>query len=308
MSIVVTGATGALGSSVLKYLHKFNADSESPKTIIGTTRDLRNVSEDLTATGIELRYADFDDDSHILEEAFAGAEKVLLISTDVFDNEKRIVQHKNAVDAVKRAGVGRIYYTSFCSGGYENKSVSEVQQLHLETEEYIKRSGINFTIVREGIYADSFPVMLNWTPESTRVVVPDDGPVAWISRDELAEANARLLLNNERQYRNAVTLLTGPTTLTLRQIAELITEVTGKPLSFEVSEDAYVLAAIKAGQNEKIVKTFVTIYKALGAGEGDIVDPLAEELLGRKPIGAKEKIRELLEKGKATGGYRYGAK
>lgn len=139
MSIVVTGATGALGSSILKYLHKFNNESESPKTIIGTTRDLRNVSEDLKATGIELRYADFDDDSHILEEAFAGAEKVLLISTDVFDNEKRIIQHKNAIDAVKRAGCGRVYYTSFCSGGYENKSVSEVQQLHLETEEYIKR-------------------------------------------------------------------------------------------------------------------------------------------------------------------------
>lgn len=139
MSIVVTGATGALGSAILKYLHKFNTDPESLKTIVGTTRDLRNVSEDLKATGIELRYADFDDDSHILEEAFAGAEKVLLISTDVFDNEKRIVQHKNAIDAVKRAGVGILYYTSFCSGGYENKSVSKVQQLHLETEEYIKR-------------------------------------------------------------------------------------------------------------------------------------------------------------------------
>lgn len=84
--------------------------------------------------------------------------------------------------------------------------------------------------------------------------------------------------------------------------------MTGKPLSFEVSEEAYVLAAIKAGQSEKIVKTFVTIYKALAAGEEDIVDPLTEELLGRKPTGAREKIRELLEKGKATGGYRYGAK
>lgn len=149
--------------------------------------------------------------------------------------------------------------------------------------------------------------MLNWTPESTRVVVPGDGPVAWISRDELAEANARLLLSNAKEYRNATTVLTGPTTLTLRQIAELIPEVTGKPLVFEVSEQAYVQAALKAGQNEKIVEAFVTIYKALEAGEGDIIDPLAEELLGRKPTSAKEKIRELLEKGKASGGYRYGA-
>lgn len=139
MSIVVTGATGALGSAILKHIHAFNLESESPKKIIGATRDLRNVPEALKETGIEFRYADFDDDSHILEEAFAGAEKVLLVSTDVFDNEKRIVQHKNAVDAVKRAGVGILYYTSFCYGGYENKSLSEVQQLHLETEEYIKR-------------------------------------------------------------------------------------------------------------------------------------------------------------------------
>lgn len=140
------------------------------------------------------------------------------------------------------------------------------------------------------------------------MVVPADGPVAWISRDELAEANARILLSTNKEYRNTVALLTGPTTLTLRQVAELIAEVTGKPLSFEVSEAAYVQEALKAGQDEKIVKTFVTIYKALAAGEADVVDPLAEELLGRKPTAAKEKIRELLEKGKATGGYRYGAK
>lgn len=140
MSIVVTGATGALGSSIIKHLHAFNQKLEDPKKIIGTSRDLRKVSDELKALSeVEFRYADFDDDSAILEEAFAGAEKVLIISTDVFDNEKRIVQHKNAIDAVKRAGVGIIYYTSSYYGGFESKSVSEVQQLHLETEEYIKR-------------------------------------------------------------------------------------------------------------------------------------------------------------------------
>jgi uncharacterized protein YbjT (DUF2867 family) len=73
-----------------------------------------------------------------MDEAFKGVDRLLITSTDNFDNAARIQQHKRAVDAAKRAGVGRVYYTSLVFGGYSDDSKMGVMEAHLATEKYIK--------------------------------------------------------------------------------------------------------------------------------------------------------------------------
>lgn len=132
MSITVTGATGGLGRATLGYLSEFT--SSTGPSIVGTTRSLSRAPQIPNAT---FRVGDFDTPS-TLDTAFAGAAKVLIVSTDSFDNEKRLIQHKNAIDACVRAGVGRVYYTSLAINGNRENSVSELQHTHLETEKLLK--------------------------------------------------------------------------------------------------------------------------------------------------------------------------
>lgn len=131
MHIVVTGATGGLGRSTLGFLSRFSP----PGTFItGTTR---TISRAPYIPGVIFRRADFCI-PETLDAAFAGASRVLIISSSSFDDKLRLVQHKNAIDACVRVGVERVYYTSLGICGKKEVTVSALQQTHLETEKIIK--------------------------------------------------------------------------------------------------------------------------------------------------------------------------
>nr|WP_257792789.1 NmrA family NAD(P)-binding protein [Sorangium cellulosum] len=85
----------------------------------------------------------------------------------------RVASHKNAIDAAVKAGVRHIYYTSLAFG---RESKAAVMRAHLDTEAYLRARGITYTILREGVYMESFPVFLGFFGAGhDEVVVPGDG-------------------------------------------------------------------------------------------------------------------------------------
>lgn len=295
MSFVITGATGGLGGGVLKHLSK-----QLPKgSIVATSRDPSRVPSELSALA-PFRAADFSDPAS-LDAAFAGASKVLLVSSPTFDVPVRIKQHENAIEACKRAGVKRIYYTSLAFGGYTSTSKMGVMAAHLATEEYLKTAGVPYTIVREGAYADAFPFFISWYPDTTEIKLSGDGPIVWTSRDELAEGTAKLML--EDGYENELVLLTGPEPLTLRETTQVVAEALGKEITFEeVTEDQYVDQFNKTGKSAGLARAWAGTFRGLRQGEGETVDPLLEKLLGRRPKSGREWITKTLQE---NPGYRW---
>jgi hypothetical protein len=106
--------------------------------------------------GVQARYGDFEDGDS-LPTAFAGGERMLLISTlDVGERRRR--QHGTAVDAAVAAGVQHIAYTS--SVGIHPRSPAFVVADHLHTEELLRRCGVAFTILRDSQYAEVVATMI----------------------------------------------------------------------------------------------------------------------------------------------------
>lgn len=173
----------------------------------------------------------------------------------------------------------------------------------------INSSNIPYTIIREGIYAECFPLLLSWYPTTTSTILPGDGPVPFASRVELAEGTARLLLSENPQYLNSTILLTGPSTFTFAEIIVLIREIHGTPLALEIlPEDEYVRRIVAAKKHpEWFAKRWVSSLRAFADGESNEVDLELEALLGRKPRSAEEVIRALLVAGKGNeeGGYTW---
>jgi NAD(P)H dehydrogenase (quinone) len=146
MSLVITGATGQLGRLVVQSLldREVRADD-----IVATGRNLNQIS-DLADRGVRTLVADYDDiDS--LRAAFAGADKVLLVSGS--EAGQRVPQHQNAIEAAEAAGVGLLAYTSIANA---DRTDILLAADHQATEKLLAESGVPYTLLRNNLYLDLY--------------------------------------------------------------------------------------------------------------------------------------------------------
>ncbi|OJJ33440.1 hypothetical protein ASPWEDRAFT_160204 [Aspergillus wentii DTO 134E9] len=290
LKYLITGATGGLGAQVLAY---FIANVPASEYAAASSRESNR--KQFTDRGIAFRHVDYNDPK-TLEESFHDVENLLFVSTNTFDNEVRRVQHQNFVDAAKKAGVGHVWYTSLAFGGFRSDSKVAVQQAHLMTEEMLRKSGITFTSIREGIYTNAFPLFANWYPQSTTITLPSNGRMALTVREELGEATARLIISGGHE--KEIVLLTAQESISFSEVVDIINETTGRDVKLDiVSADEYVRLN---GDNDTGAKptaffqTLLSWYEGIANGEASMTHPLMKEVLGREPTGAKEAIRRIL--------------
>ena len=144
-TIGITGASGQLARLTIEALLERGVD---PASLVLVTRSPDAIA-DVAAKGATVRPGDFDQPDG-LPEAFAGIEKLLLISAS--DIGRRIPQHQAAIDAAKAAGVRHVAYTSLSNPVAENPA--PVTPEHLATETALRESGMAWTFLRNNIYAE----------------------------------------------------------------------------------------------------------------------------------------------------------
>lgn len=152
------------------------------------------MTPEVQSSGVEVRKGNYSQPS-TLDTAFAGGDKLLIVSYPSIAYDVRVNSHKAAIDAAKRVGIKHVYYTSLMFAG---DSQAAVMQAHLATEKYLKESGLAYTIIREGIYSESWPLYFGyWKPgrPGNEVLIPHgDGGIAWVCRDDLGEGTAKLMV------------------------------------------------------------------------------------------------------------------
>lgn len=300
--IVLTGSTGGLGSAVLKHITKLVAPSQIIVSLFNPSKAPSSVS----SPGVEVRRGDYSDAAS-LDTAFAGADILLLISYPSIAHELRVKNHANAIDAARRAGIKQIFYTSLAFAGppTSSESVAAVMRAHIDTEAYLKKSGLTYTIIREGIYSESYPLYLGLFDPSgidNEIVIPDDGNggIAWVSRIELGEGTAKLIAQaakGDTSYCNKTLLFTGPEVLSLTQVAAMISRILGREIAVKyVEPEEYAKSpAVLAKLGLEIATQWATTYEALKKGECAVFDPLLEQILGRRPKDMQFILAELLK-------------
>ncbi|KAL9063465.1 MAG: hypothetical protein Q9157_008231 [Trypethelium eluteriae] len=292
---LITGVSGGLGRSLCNTLLEY-VDHSS----IAVSSSSESRAAEFIAKGVEFRHADYNDTTS-LEKAFAGIKKLFFVSANEFNTEKRMLMHRNVVEVAKKVGVGHVYYSSLAFGGFKDTSIVDLQQAHLETEKLLKESGVTYTSVREGLYADAFPAYLSWYPTdpNQKLYLCADGPISYAGREELGEATAKLMIKGGHD--NEIVLLTGPRAYTLSDVVGIVNEVTGRNVSIEfVDPVEYVNKSTELDKKEGkkpegFYKAWVSLLEGLKHGEAGTVSPLMEELLGRTPKDGKELITGFLK-------------
>ncbi len=275
--LLVTGAAGQLGRAVLNHL--LETSKVSPGDIVAASRDTSKLA-DLAAKGVETRKADFTDEAG-LAAAFAGIDRVLIISTDDLATPgNRLKQHKTAVAAATKAGVKHILYTSMPN---PDKSLVSFAPDHLGTEEAIKATGIAYTILRNAWYDDNYLMSMPHNLETgTWYTAYGAGKVSNISRDDCARAAAAALANPPAG--SATLTLTGSESLNAEEIAALVSKASGKPLNVvHVTDEQLAGGLASAGLPDFLVKMLVSADANIRAGNFDLVTSDFEKLTGSKP-------------------------
>jgi len=282
--IVVTGATGALNGATFAHL----LDRVPASRLVAAVRDPARASH-LAERGIEVRRADYAD-AGSLPGAFEGADQLLLVSSNEPGGDHAAL-HAAAIDAAAAVGVGRILYTSH--QGAAADSPFHPARSHAATEDLLAASGVAWTSLRNGFYAHSLDWLTGPWRETGTVVVPADGPVSWTAREDAAEAAARIILSDAL----AAGELDGPVTITAQEaptfaeVADIATQVAGRPVRLEVVDrEAWVDAQVASGQPEARARFTLGMYDAAAAGYFAGVDPTMTRLLGRPPRTVRDQL------------------
>jgi NAD(P)H dehydrogenase (quinone) len=285
--IIVTGATGELGRSIVEQLIRL-----VPANQVGVSvRDPQKASE-LMALGVRVRRGDFAEPD-TLSQAFEGATQVLIVSSNAAAyGGAPLAQHRSAIDAAQAAGAKRILYTSHM--GASMTSAFRQMLDHAATEDMLRHSGLAWTALRHGFYTQSGIMLIGDALETGVIVAPADGKVSWTAHADLAEADA-IVLANEGRYDGPTPPLTGSQALDLADFADIASELQAKTVQRQIVTDEDFRAKLMArGMPASSTDMILGLYIASRHGEFASVHPCLEQLIGRAPLGVKNLMAEKL--------------
>jgi len=283
--LLVTGAAGHLGRLVIEAL------LERGQSVIATTRDPAKLV-DLAKRGVEVRRADFDARAS-LDEAFAGADRVLLISTDTVDSPgRRVVQHRTAVDALVAAGVKHVVYTSMPNA---DKSLCLIAPDHAATEAALAATELDYTILRNSMYTEMLLMSLPGAVASGKLVdAKANAGMTYVTRADCARAAAGALIGASGR---TIQDVTGPQAITGEGLAALTSEVAGRPVAYvSVSHAQVVAGLVQHGLPQPMAEVYASFDLAAAAGDMAKVTSAVTEL-GGKPATT---VRSFLESHRAA--------
>lgn len=284
--ILITGATGQMGTVVIQNLLKKIPDHQ----IAGLARDEGKAAA-LKEQGIDIRLGDYDDLAS-LDRAMQGIEKVLLIAGT--DENKRVQQHRNVVEAAKKAGVQCLTYTGRDLKD-RNTLVNKLMVGHFQTEDVIRESGLNYIIFRNILYMDFIAGVVGDRVFETGIHLPaGQGRVAFALRSELGEAMANALVEGDCD--NRTYHFTRSESYSFADVASALTELSGKEVGYTPIEKS----AFEAQLTERGVPAFVAERMAgfltdIKNGQEDNVSADMARFLGRKPASLEEGLKVLFK-------------
>ncbi|MGW4714073.1 SDR family oxidoreductase [Nocardia sp. NPDC004260] len=282
MTVAVTGASGQLGRLVVDALLKVGSTP-----VVAIVRDPAKVA-DLAERGVDVRQADYDD-AAALDRALEGVDRVLLVSGNEFG--ARVAQHTNVIRAAERAGVELLAYTSI-PGATDNPLI--LAQEHKGTEAVLAESTVPYTVLRNGWYWENYLGGLAHAVESGVLHgAAGEGRVAGAARADYAEAAARVLTTDGHAGR--VYELGGDERLTYAELAEAISEASGKPVRYENLPQAdYAAGLTGAGLPAQFAEALADADAGIAQGILDVRSGDLARLLGRPATPAVDVFRAAL--------------
>ncbi|KJD33379.1 oxidoreductase [Tamlana nanhaiensis] len=280
-NILITGATGALGSLVVKHL----SNKIDVKNIAVLVRDkTSDKAQAYKQQGITVKVGDYNN-LESLSTAFKNVDVLYFVSGN--DVENRLKQHQNVVEAAKNSDIKQVFYTSSVrKTESESAPLFPVIETHKQTEDLLINSGKAYTILRHSLYAEVIPLFIGSKEQllaTKTVFLPtENGKTAFVAREDFAEAEANLLLKPEA-YTNQILEFNGSETVAFKDIANSLSNTLNENIqhvSPSITEFKNTLS--NAGVPDAAIGLTTLFSEGIAQGEFDRNKTDIENILGRK--------------------------
>ena len=280
MKIGVTGATGQLGQLVVEQLKQKTA----AENIVALVR----TPEKAAKLGVEARTFDYEKPEG-LPGSLKDIDRLLLISSSEIG--KREQQHKNVINAAKKASVSWIVYTSLLHADTSSLSLAGE---HLATEAALKNSGIEHTILRNGWYTENYTgSIVGALGAGAFVGSAGDGKISSATRADFAEAAAIVL--TDESHKGKKFELAGDESYTLTELAAEISKQTGKDIPYNNLPEGEYAKILKSVGLPEMVADAIASWDT-GASKGDLFDDSKQlsKLIGRSTTPLADAVKAVL--------------
>ena len=277
--ILITGATGKTGSATAKSL------GEKGETFRALIRN-EEKKEGLESLGGEVVIGSIEN-TDVVNQSMQGVKTVLVLLPN---SESQLALEKQLVDSAKQAGVERIVKMSSIEATPD--ATSPIPKLHLESEEYIKQSGLAWTMIKPNFYMQNLLASAGTIKDQGKIFLPmGEGKTGMIDTTDVGKVIAKVLSEDGHESMNHE--ITGPEILSFYEVAEIFSKALGKQVDYvDVPMDAYKETLGQFLTNQWHLDAVIDLFK--GIAEGGIEDKTDtfNELMGETPKSLSQFLAE----------------
>jgi len=269
--IAVFGATGKVGKELIQQL------SQAGITAIAVTRDKDKAK---ALPYIQWMEADMND-INSLEKVIEQCDMIFLASNvnQNFTNEQNNVIKVAVKNAIK-------HIVKLSSPGADKNSENFIARPNGEVEDYLKTSGVNYTILQPNTFMQNWLDYFAETIQKERKIyeATGEGKKPFLDTRDIAACAITVLINSENHI-NKTYLLTGGESVSYGQVAQAISSAIKEPVTYISMTSEQAKTRMKSfGMPDMMINTFIAIAEGQRNGKADFVNKQVEELLNRKPI------------------------
>lgn len=274
ITILVIGATGTVGSEVVKQLapsgHAIKAAIHSHKA-----EYLRQFPQ------VDIVNIDFANPVTI-SNALTGVDKLFLV-TPITPDKDNITA--NILQEAKNKGVK--YIVKLSVAGADSESGINIGRLHRKEEKMIEDTDIEYNFLRPTAFMQNFVNYFGETIRKQNAIYTSagEGKIGFIDARDIASVAVQLLTNNDTKYKNKSFELTGKEALSYGQAAEILSKELGRKIShIDVSEEEARKGMKKVGMSDWLIDDIMKFYGIIKSGNASQITNTIEEITGKRPI------------------------
>jgi NAD(P)H dehydrogenase (quinone) len=266
MVLAISAASGRLGHAILRRFGQRQLD------VIAIARDPARIR----LAGVERRAGDYADEAS-MTRALTGVDTLLMISAPVVDGTDRVVLHRNAIAAARKAGVRHVIFTSVIgSEAAADTWFGPTWQVNRATEDDLRQSGLEWTVARNGLYLDLDIVQIrNAAVSGVYTNSAGEGRCGYISIDELAVPFVNLAL--EPTFRGQTLNLTGEGH-TQAELVKMANCVFGLDVRYETISDEAMeqkLLRLMPHRGAQVARMLTGAFQCIRTGAYDVPSDFA---------------------------------